>query len=178
MFSCKFCDIFKNTFFTEHLCATASVSSIKRSWNCKVLWLFRGNRPEVFCKKGLLRNLTKFTRKHLCQSLFFNKVTGLRSATLLKSRLWHRSFPVNLVKFLRIPFYLEHLWWLLLAIVQRFSLAIICGWYYHILTELWNSIDVDLLCRGYEILFASTKKMKYDFPFLYCRTRVSFYSCK
>ena len=34
VFSCKFCDIFKNTFFTEHLRATSSVSSIKRTWNC------------------------------------------------------------------------------------------------------------------------------------------------
>ena len=30
--------------------------------------------PEVFSKKGVLRNFTKFTGKHLCQSLFFNKV--------------------------------------------------------------------------------------------------------
>ena len=29
--------------------------------------------PEVFCKKGVLRNFAKFTGKHLCQSLFFNK---------------------------------------------------------------------------------------------------------
>ena len=48
----------------------------------------------------------------MCQGLFFNKVKG--SATLLKKRLWHRCFPVNLVKFLRTPFYIEHLWWLLL----------------------------------------------------------------
>ena len=34
----------------------------------------RSSRPEVFCRKGVLRNLTKFTEKHLCQSLFFNKV--------------------------------------------------------------------------------------------------------
>ena len=26
-------------------------------------------------KKGVLRNFAKFTGKHLCQSLFFNKVT-------------------------------------------------------------------------------------------------------
>ena len=35
----------------------------------------------VFSKKGLLRDLTKFTGKHLCQSLFFNKVAGLRSSS-------------------------------------------------------------------------------------------------
>ena len=30
--------------------------------------------PEVFCKKGVLRNFTKVTGKHLYQSPFFNKV--------------------------------------------------------------------------------------------------------
>ena len=34
----------------------------------------RSSRPEVFCKKGALINFTKLTGKHLCQSLFFNKV--------------------------------------------------------------------------------------------------------
>ena len=43
--------------------------------------------PEVFCKKGVLRNFAKFTGKYLCQSLFFNKVAGLRPATFLKKRL-------------------------------------------------------------------------------------------
>ena len=38
----------------------------------------RTSRPEVFCKKGVLRNLAKFKRKHLCQDLFFNKVAGLK----------------------------------------------------------------------------------------------------
>ena len=31
----------------------------------------------MFCKKGVLRNFAKFTGKHLCQRLFFNKVAGL-----------------------------------------------------------------------------------------------------
>ena len=34
----------------------------------------RSSRPEVFCKKGIRKNFAKFTRKHLCLSLFFNKV--------------------------------------------------------------------------------------------------------
>ena len=38
-------------------------------------------------QKVVLRNFTKFPGKHLCQSLFFNKVAGLRPATLLKKRL-------------------------------------------------------------------------------------------
>ena len=39
---------------------------------------FRSTSPEVFCKKGVLRNLAKFTGKHLCQRLFFNKAAGLK----------------------------------------------------------------------------------------------------
>ena len=70
---------------------------------------FRSSRPEVFYKKGVLRNFIKFTGKHLCQSLFFNKGAGLRPATLLKKRLWHRCFPVNFEKLLRTPFLTEHL---------------------------------------------------------------------
>ena len=44
------------------------------------------------------------------QSLFFNKVAGLRPANLLKKRLWHRHFPVNFSKFLRTPFFTGQLW--------------------------------------------------------------------
>ena len=32
--------------------------------------LHKSSRPEMFCKNGVLENFTKFTRKHLCQSLF------------------------------------------------------------------------------------------------------------
>ena len=32
----------------------------------------------MFCKREVLRNFAKFAGKYLCQSLFFNKVAGLR----------------------------------------------------------------------------------------------------
>ena len=45
-------------------------------------------------KKGVLRNSAKLTGEHLLQSLFLNKVAGLR----------HRCFSVNFAKFSRTPF--------------------------------------------------------------------------
>ena len=36
--------------------------------------IFRSSRPDVFFEKGVLKNFAKFKGKHLCQSLFFNKV--------------------------------------------------------------------------------------------------------
>ena len=70
----------------------------------------RSSRTEVFCKKCALRNVAKFTGKHLCQSLF--------RATLLRRRLWHRCFSVNFAKFLRTLFLTEHLRWMLLAVLE------------------------------------------------------------
>ena len=37
--------------------------------------------------------------------MFFNKVAGPSPANLLKNRLQHRCFPVNIEKFLRTAFY-------------------------------------------------------------------------
>ena len=82
---------------------------------------FRSSRPDVFCKKDVLRNFAKFTGKHLCQILCFAKVAGLTPATLLKKRLWHRCFPVNFAKFLIAPFLTEHLRWLLLSFPLKTS---------------------------------------------------------
>ena len=62
----------------------------------------------MFCKKGVPKKFAKFTGKHLYQSRFFNKVAGLRPATLLKKKLGHRYFPVNFAKFLRTPIFIEH----------------------------------------------------------------------
>ena len=81
----------------------------------KKIWSIQTN-SEAFVqrssvKKSVLRNFAKFTVKHLCQSLLFNNVAGLR--------LWHRCFSVNFVKFLRTAFFIEHLWWWLLLQIYR-----------------------------------------------------------
>ena len=61
------------------------------------------------CEKGVYKNFAKLTGKHLCWSLFFNKVADLRPATLLKKRLEHSCFLVNFGKILRTPsFYKTH----------------------------------------------------------------------
>ena len=75
--------------------------------------------PGVFYKKDVLKNFSKFTGKHLCWSLFFNKDAGLRPATLLKNRFQQRCFPVNFVKFLRTPFLKNTSWRLLLKVTKK-----------------------------------------------------------
>ena len=38
--------------------------------------ILRSSRPEVSCKKGVLKHIAKFTGKLLYRSLFFHKVAG------------------------------------------------------------------------------------------------------
>ena len=73
---------------------------ILTTWN-----IVRSSHQRCFVRNGAIRNFAKFTGKHLCQSLFFNKVASLRPATLLKKRLWDRCFSVNFAKFFRTLFY-------------------------------------------------------------------------
>ena len=57
----------------------------------------------MFYKKRVLRNFTKFTGKYLFQRLFFNKVAGLRPATLLKNESLNQLFSCKFCKISKTP---------------------------------------------------------------------------
>ena len=79
MLSCKFYESSQNRFSLWP--ATSSTYM--------AIWTFISAATQrCSIRKGVLRNFAKF----------------LRPTTLLKKRLWHRSFPVNFAKFLRTPF--------------------------------------------------------------------------
>ena len=58
----------------------------------------------MFFKISAFKNIAIFTGKHLRWILFLND--------FIKKRLRHRSFPVNIAKFLKAIFVIKHLWWL------------------------------------------------------------------
>ena len=60
---------------------------------CQEKWVQSQKQPsEVICKTCALTNIAKLIGEHLCWSLFFDKVVGLRAATLLKKTLRHNCF--------------------------------------------------------------------------------------
>ena len=91
-------------------------------------FLCRSSRPEVFCKKGVLRNLAKFIGKHLCQ-IFFLISCRPEACNFIKKETLAR---VNFAKFLRTPFFIEHVWWLLLPLFN---------WYFWHLFEKQYTIN-------------------------------------
>ena len=74
-----------------------------------VMTLFSGQPTELLYKKGVLKILAKIRGKHLRQSVFFNKVAGLRPATLLKKRLRHRVFLCECSEIFKNTFFTEYL---------------------------------------------------------------------
>ena len=104
-----------------------------------IIYRVSSSHQKCSVKIGVLRNFTNFTRKHLCQGFFFNKVSVLKPPTLFKKRLWHRCFPVNFVKFLSKPFYIEHLWWLLFP--RLLFISFCC-----LVVQHWNFFTVPEIC--------------------------------
>ena len=92
-----------------------------KSWLLSLLYywlsLFRSSFPEMVCKKVVLKNFAKFTGKHLCQSLLFNEVAGLRpeAGNFIKKETLVHVFPCEFWLIFKNIFFIEHLWWLLLT---------------------------------------------------------------
>ena len=70
---------------------------------------FRSRRSQMSFERDVFKSFTIFTGKHLCWSLFVIKFPAFKPANLLKKRLQHRYFHINIAKFLRTAFFIEHL---------------------------------------------------------------------
>ena len=68
----------------------------------------------MFFKTGALKKFTNFTGKHPRWSLFL--------INIIEKRLKHRCFPVKFAKYLRTPFFTEHLQWLLLQRLKKYQM--------------------------------------------------------
>ena len=68
--------------------------------------------------KKVFLKISQNSQENTCARVSFlikSQTLGLRPATVLKKRLWYRCFPVNFAEFLRTPFSIEHLRWLILV---------------------------------------------------------------
>ena len=73
---------------------------------------FRSSHRRCSVRKGVFRNFAKFTGKHLCQSLFFNKVAGL-ACNFIKKETLAQVFSCEFCEISKNTFFTEHLRWLL-----------------------------------------------------------------
>ena len=72
--------------------------------------IHRSIRPEVFCKKGVLKNFTKFTAKHLGQSLFFFYICRPQACNFIKKETLAQVFSWEFCQTFKNTFVIEDLW--------------------------------------------------------------------
>ena len=74
------------------------------------------NSIDIILKPFLL-HVKSYVKDNLlskCPRENYEDIEAVAQTSSVKKRLWSRCFPVNFAKFLRTPFFTEHLWWLLL----------------------------------------------------------------
>ena len=97
----------KLSFFHTYFVSSQSSSSL---WNffLNFSYTYRSSHLEVFCKKVVLRNFAKFTKKHLCQSLFFNKIARL-VCKIIKKKTLAEVFSCEFCEISKKTLFTEHL---------------------------------------------------------------------
>ena len=69
-----------------------------------VFLLLTLNKQVVFCLLNRHSSHSEVSSNKVVPKKFVKFFAGLRFATLLKKKLWHRCFPVNIAKFLKTRF--------------------------------------------------------------------------
>ena len=69
----------------------------------------RSSHRRCSVRKNVLRNFAKFTGKRLFQSLFFNKVAGLKPVTLLKKQTLAQVFSCKFCEISKNTYFTKHL---------------------------------------------------------------------
>ena len=96
----RYCVIFKNILFYSRNPPMAA---------SEILITYRSSHQRCFVKKGVLRNFAKFTGKHLCQSLFFNKAAG-GVCNFIKKEALAQEFSCEFCEISKNNFFTEQVW--------------------------------------------------------------------
>ena len=115
---------------------------LKRS-NCYVILLslyMNSNSSHQRCSiKKLLLKILQYSQDNICVGVSFNRVAGLYGCNVVKKRLQHSCFLVNIAKFFRTP--------ILNNIYERLLLKLTLK----IANYLWKFYCVKTCCqRGFE----------------------------
>ena len=76
-----------------------------------IIWTwFRSSHRRRSVKESVLRNFAKFTGKHLCQSIFLNKIAGLIFLNKVAGLRLVQVFSCEFYEISKNAFFIEHLW--------------------------------------------------------------------
>ena len=136
MFSFHFTSCFQHIFYLS--------LAVGLIYTCSRTFFLTRNQEAVAqtCSvKKVFLEISQNSQENTCANVSFLIKLQQVPASLLKTRLWHRCFPVNFAKFIRAPFFTEHHWWLPLEVkIMCWELyvlgssKIVC---FNMMTSLW-----------------------------------------
>ena len=104
------------------ICRCCDLNIISSRWRHKrVCWTFS---LKSLAYQVLEAVVHRYSVKNVFLEIWYNWQENIcaRVSFLIKLQAsglhWHTCFPVNFVQLLRTPFYIEHLWWLLLKFIS------------------------------------------------------------
>ena len=89
-------------------------------WKTEPLKKLKSSRFQMFFKIGSIKNSAIFTGKHQCWGLFLIKMQVKRSSTFLKIDP-NTGVSYGYCKIFKNSFLIQHLRWLLVAVLPRYS---------------------------------------------------------
>ena len=88
------------------LCNISCLDTFCKQQNQALIKILVDKQSSVgLCKQGVLKNFAVLTGKHLCQSLFFNKVTALRHSSKQETHVW--VFSCHFCKIFKTLFFMD-----------------------------------------------------------------------
>ena len=101
----------------SHILLVKTIQLVYHKWSilngkfhflCSTVNAILPNIVPIISRSSHRRCSLKFTAKHLCQDLFFNKVASLRPATLLKKGTLAHVFLCEFCKIFKNTFFLQN----------------------------------------------------------------------
>ena len=114
------------------------------------------NKIYYNCLVFIWSSLLYKSKRKLVQTKVDFKFFNLSASKRFTKRLWHRWFPVNFVKFLRTPFFIEHSK-NLHCVCYRWNLL---RWMFFVPCDNWKTFNVKLCVNRHIIVFFETNVLK------------------
>ena len=114
------------------------LKNIRELSSLTFLSICRSSRPEVFCKKDVLRNFAKFTGNNTCARVSFLIKLQASACNFSKKEALPQVFSCEFCK--RTPFHTEHLRWLLfLYLIGRYFRSIFLDLFWKMSSQKYKS---------------------------------------
>ena len=137
--------LFIRDFSKQFWCLLYNTKTQEKTQSSYVSFRFQSSHQRCYMKKDVLINFSKLTGKHLCRSLFLNKVAGLKACNFIEKKPLAQVFSCEFCEICKNTFFTEHLCMTASFVCYCFCLAFLAvksKRYLHYLFHIFSSLTI------------------------------------